>query len=248
MQIEYSKISVLGDRKDNQDRAAVVASDDAALMLVFDGMGGHSDGARAAETGMKVVMDLFVAAPQPIFDPQGFLYRALSRAHDEVVGIGKDVDIDFRPRATCAICLIQENGSYWAHIGDSRIYQVRDGSVLKRSRDHSHVEVLIQEGAISEEEAQDHPMRNFVECCIGGDAPVPDMSITGLMALQQGDVLLACSDGLWSGLKDNEMAQIGAPGENNLAENLKSLSKAALEVNSPHSDNTTGTALRWLRG
>jgi serine/threonine protein phosphatase PrpC len=248
MQIEYSKISVLGDRKDNQDRAAVVASDDAALMLVFDGMGGHSDGARAAETGMKVVMDLFVAAPQPIFDPQGFLYRALSRAHDEVVGIGKDVDIDFRPRATCAICLIQENGSYWAHIGDSRIYQVRDGSVLKRSRDHSHVEVLIQEGAISEEEAQDHPMRNFVECCIGGDAPVPDMSITGLMALQQGDVLLACSDGLWSGLRDNEMATIGAPGENNLAENLKSLSKMALEVNSPHSDNTTGTALRWLHG
>jgi serine/threonine protein phosphatase PrpC len=248
MQIEYSKISVLGDRKDNQDRAAVVASDDAALMLVFDGMGGHSDGARAAETGMKVVMDLFVAAPQPIFDPQGFLYMALSRAHDEVVGIGKDVDIEFRPRATCAICLIQENGSYWAHIGDSRIYQVRDGSVLKRSRDHSHVEVLIQEGAISEEEAQDHPMRNFVECCIGGDAPVPDMSITGLMALQQGDVLLACSDGLWSGLRDDEMAQIGAPGENNLAENLKSLSKMALEVNSPHSDNTTGTAVRWLHG
>ena len=248
MQIEYSKISVLGDRKDNQDRAAVVASDDAALMLVFDGMGGHSDGARAAETGMKVVMDLFVAATQPIFDPQGFLYMALSRAHDEVVGIGKDVDIEFRPRATCAICLIQENGSYWAHIGDSRIYQVRDGCVLKRSRDHSHVEVLIQEGAISEEEAQDHPMRNFVECCIGGDAPVPDMSITGLMALQQGDVLLACSDGLWSGLIDSEIAQIGAPGENNLAENLKSLSERALEVNSPHSDNTTGTALRWLRG
>jgi serine/threonine protein phosphatase PrpC len=108
--------------------------------------------------------------------------------------------------------------------------------------------VLIQEGAISEEEAQDHPMRNFVECCIGGDAPVPDMSITGLMALQQGDVLLACSDGLWSGLRDDEMAQIGAPGENNLAENLKSLSKMALEVNSPHSDNTTGTAVRWLHG
>ena len=248
MQIEYSKISVLGDRKDNQDRAAVIASDDAALMLVFDGMGGHSDGALAAETGMKVLMDLFVAATQPIFDPQGFLYMALSRAHDEVVGIGKNVDVEFRPRATCAICLIQENGSYWAHIGDSRIYQVRDGGVLKRSRDHSHVEVLIQEGAITEEEAQDHPMRNFVECCIGGDEPVPDMSITSLMALQQGDVLLACSDGLWSGLNDNEVAQIGAPGENNLAENLKLLSERALEVNSPHSDNTTGTALRWLRG
>ena len=248
MQIEYAKVSALGDRKDNQDRAAVVASENAALMLVFDGMGGHSDGARAAETGLKVVQDLFMAATQPIFDPQGFLYMALARAHDEVVRIGQDVAVDFRPRATCAICLVQEGGTFWAHIGDSRIYQVRDGKVLIRSRDHSHVEVLIQEGAISEEEAQDHPMRNFVECCIGGDAPVPDMSITHQMPLLAGDVLLACSDGLWSGLSDDDMAQIGAPGENNLVDNLKALSIRALEVNAPYSDNTTGTALRWLRG
>jgi serine/threonine protein phosphatase PrpC len=246
MQIEYAKVSALGDRQDNQDRAAVVVSDEAALMLVFDGMGGHSDGAKAAETGLKVVQELFMEAPQPIFDPQGFLYMALSKAHDEVVRLGAEVAVDFRPRATCAICLVQEGGAYWAHIGDSRIYQVRDGAVLSRSRDHSHVEVLIQEGAISEEEALDHPMRNFVECCIGGDAPVPDMSITTRKSLETGDVLLACSDGLWSGLSDDDMAEIGTPGDNNLVENLKSLSMKALNVNSPYSDNTTGTAIRWI--
>lgn len=245
MQIEYAKVSALGNRQDNQDRGAVVVSENAALMLVFDGMGGHSDGARAAETGIKVVQEIFMAAKQPIFDPQGFLYMALSRAHDAVVNIGMDVAVDFRPRATCAVCLVQEGGSYWAHIGDSRIYQVRDDRVLTRSRDHSHVEVLIQEGAISEEEALDHPMRNFVECCIGGDSPVPDMSITSKKPLKYGDVLLACSDGLWSGLSDNDMAQIGKPGDKNLTDNLKALSIQALEANSPHSDNTTGTALRW---
>ncbi|MBT8109032.1 MAG: protein phosphatase 2C domain-containing protein [Gammaproteobacteria bacterium] len=245
MQIEYAKVSALGDRQDNQDRAAVVVSDEAALMLVFDGMGGHSDGAKAAETGLKTVQDLFMSLDQPIFDPQGFLYMALSKAHDTVVALGEDVAVDFRPRATCAVCLVQEGYAFWAHIGDSRIYQVRDGAVLTRSRDHSHVEVLIQEGAISEEEAQDHPMRNFVECCIGGDAPVPDMTITGGKKLEPRDVLLACSDGLWSGLSDEEMAAIGAPGENNLVENLKRLSMKALNVNSPYSDNTTGTALRW---
>ena len=141
---------------------------------------------------------------------------------------------------------MQEGLAFWAHIGDSRIYQVRNQKVLTRSRDHSHVEVLIQEGAISEEEAQDHPMRNFVECCIGGDAPVPDMSITNRKVLESGDVLLACSDGLWSGLSDEEMAQIGIPGENNLVDNLKALSMKALNVNSPYSDNTTGTAIRWI--
>ena len=246
MQIEYAKVSALGDRTDNQDRAAVVVAEDAALMLVFDGMGGHSDGAKAAETGLKVVQDMFMDSTLPIFDPEGFLYTALARAHDAVVALGDDLAVDFRPRATCAVCLVQEGGAFWAHIGDSRIYQVRSGRVLTRSRDHSHVEVLIQEGAISEEEALDHPMRNFVECCIGGDAPVPDMSITPKKLLQPGDVLLACSDGLWTGLTDNDMAEIGAPGDNNLVENLKALSMKALNLNSPYSDNTTGTALRWL--
>jgi len=123
---------------------------------------------------------------------------------------------------------------------------VRDAGVLTRSRDHSHVEVLIQEGAITEEEALDHPMRNFVECCIGGDFPVPDMTITGKQVLRPGDTLLVCSDGLWSGLNDQDMAEIGTPGEKNLAANLKKLSIKALGANAPNSDNTTGTALRWF--
>jgi len=248
MKIEYAKVSALGDRKDNQDRGAIVVSDEAALMMVFDGMGGHSDGAIAAQTGLKVVQDLFTASRMPVFDPQGFLYMALSRAHDEVVDLGRDLAVDFRPRATCALCLVQESGAFWAHIGDSRIYQVRDDEVILRSRDHSHVEVLIQEGAITEEEAQRHPMRNFVECCIGGDSPVPDMSITGRIPLQKDDVLLACSDGLWSGLSNADIATIALPGEDNIVANLKALIIKALNVNSPHSDNTTGTALRFIRG
>ena len=246
MQIEYAKVSALGDRTDNQDRAAIVVAEDAALMLVFDGMGGHSDGAKAAETGLRIVQDAFMESSLPVFDPLGFLYGALALAHDEVVKIGMDLAVDFRPRATCAICLIQDGGSYWGHIGDSRIYQMRDGKLVTRSRDHSHVEVLIQEGAITEEEAQDHPMRNFVECCIGGDAPVPDMSITAKQPLIPGDVLLACSDGLWSGLSDTDMATIGVGPTDSLAENLKALSVRALHANAPYSDNTTGTALRWL--
>lgn len=246
MKIEYAKVSALGDRQDNQDRAAVVVAEDAALMLVFDGMGGHSDGAMAAEVGLKVVQDMFTASSMPIFDPQGFLYSAMARAHDEVVLLGADIAIDFRPRATCAVCLIQESGSYWGHIGDSRIYHMRDGKLISRSRDHSHVEVLIQEGAITEEEALDHPMRNFVECCIGGDAPVPDMSITRMKPLQEGDVLLACSDGLWSGISDVDISEMATRQGTTLAENLKALSMVALSANAPYSDNTTGTALRWM--
>ena len=245
MNIEYAKVSAVGDRSDNQDRAAVIAADDAALMLVFDGMGGHSDGAKAAEVGLQVVQQMFVNSELPLLDPQGFLYTALARAHDEVVRIGFDLSVDFRPRATCAVCLVQEGGSYWAHIGDSRIYQLRDGQMVRRSRDHSHVEVLIQEGAITEEEAVDHPMRNYVECCIGGDLPVPGMTISGLHRLQPGDVLLACSDGLWTGTPDGEIAATATRTDQSITENLKALSLKALSVNAPYSDNTTGTAILW---
>ena len=118
--------------------------------------------------------------------------------------------------------------------------------MVSRSRDHSHVEVLIQEGAITEAEAIDHPMRNFVECCIGGDASVPDMTITQHKPLLVGDVLLACSDGLWSGITDDEIAEMATRPDASLAENLKVLSVKALNRNAPYSDNTTGTALRWI--
>lgn len=246
MKIEYAKVSALGDREDNQDRAAIVIAEDAAIMLVFDGMGGHENGAQAAEVGLRIVQDEFMAADLPLFDPQGFLYMAMAHAHDEVVNIGAELAVDFRPRATCAVCLIQENGCWWGHIGDSRIYHMREGELLARSRDHSHVEVLIQEGAITEEEALDHPMRNFVECCIGGDAPVPDMSITRKMPLEPGDVLLACTDGLWSGTSDAEMADMATNPDSKLAENLKALSVKALTTNAPYSDNTTGAALQWF--
>ncbi len=246
MKIEYAKVSALGDREDNQDRAAIVIAEDAAIMLVFDGMGGHENGAQAAEVGLRIVQDEFMAANLPLFDPQGFLYMAMAHAHDEVVNIGAELAVDFRPRATCAVCLVQENGCWWGHIGDSRIYHMREGQLLNRSRDHSHVEVLIQEGAITEEEALDHPMRNFVECCIGGDAPVPDMSITRKMPLETGDVLLACTDGLWSGTSDAEMADMATNPDSKLAENLKALSVKALTTNAPYSDNTTGAALQWF--
>jgi len=246
MKIEYAKVSALGDREDNQDRAAIVVAEDAAIMLVFDGMGGHENGAQAAEVGLRIVQDEFMAADLPLFDPQGFLYMAMAHAHDEVVNIGAELAVDFRPRATCAVCLIQENGCWWGHIGDSRIYHMREGELLARSRDHSHVEVLIQEGAITEEEALDHPMRNFVECCIGGDAPVPDMSITRKMPLEPGDVLLACTDGLWSGTSDEEMADMATNPDSKLAEKLKALSVKALTTNAPYSDNTTGAAVQWF--
>src|SRR5262249_4816007 len=141
----------------------------------------------------------------------GFLHLTLGRAHEEVVKIGLHLPLEQRPRATCAICLVQQSSAWWAHVGDSRVYHLRHGAVVTRTRDHSHVELLLREGLITADQAHTHPMRNFVECCLGGDPIMPDMSLSPRRGIQTGDVLLVCTDGLWGSLDDDVLAA-GFPG------------------------------------
>jgi len=246
VRVEHSKLSLAGNRPENQDRVDVIAHDDALLLVVVDGMGGHAHGARAAEVTVATLKECFAESPAPVFDPQGFLTLALARAHDRVVKLGKDVALDHKPRATCAVCLVQDAGSWWAHVGDSRVYQLREGTLRERTRDHSHVELLLREGLIHEHELRGHPMRNFVECCLGGDAPLPDMSVTGRKKLSPGDVLLVCTDGVWSGVDDADIASLSAHGNESLDRSVRSLAERAVARNSPYSDNTSIAAVRWL--
>jgi PPM family protein phosphatase len=245
LQVEFAQISLLGDREDNQDRVTIVNSGAATLMLVLDGMGGHSDGSRAADTAMKSITDAFAKQTLPVFDPLGFMHLSLSRAHDEVVRIGSEQSLESRPRATVVLCLVQEGAAYWGHVGDSRIYHLRQRAVLDRTRDHSHVELLLREGKITAAEVAGHPMRNFVECCLGGDAAVPEMSITGRKSLQSGDVLLLCSDGIWAGLTDEEIAGF-TEANANLQTALDALGAHAVRAAAPYSDNSTAAVLRCL--
>jgi serine/threonine protein phosphatase PrpC len=246
VRVDYARLSLAGNRSENQDRVDVVANDNALLMVVVDGMGGHAHGARAAEVTVATLKECFAEISQPVFDPQGFLTLALSRAHDRVVKLGEGVALDQKPRATCAACLVQDGGSFWAHVGDSRIYQLRAGTVAARTRDHSHVELLLREGLIAESEVRAHPMRNFVECCLGGDTPLPDMSVTSRHRLAPGDVLVACSDGLWSGVADDEIAKLSADNREPLDREVRALAERAVARNAPYSDNTSVTAVRWL--
>jgi serine/threonine protein phosphatase PrpC len=245
LQVESAHISLLGDREDNQDRVAIIKSGAATLVVVLDGMGGHSDGSRAADTAMKSLTDAFARQSHPVFDPMGFVHMALSRAHDEVVRMGSEQSLESRPRATVVVCLVQEGAAYWGHVGDSRIYHLRNSVILDRTRDHSHVELLLREGKITEADIPGHPMRNFVECCLGGDAAVPEMSIGGRKLLQTGDVLLLCSDGIWAGLKDEDIAGF-THAQASLQGALEALGKRAVRASAPYSDNSTAAVLRCI--
>ncbi len=245
VRIELAKLTLIGDREENQDRVATIERGGTCLLIVVDGMGGHADGARAAELAVATVTQAFESVETPVFDPQGFLHHTVAEAHTQLVALGAQRPFETRPRATCALCLIQDDGAYWAHVGDSRIYHVRAGRVIERSRDHSHVELLLQEGLISEDDLAEHPMRNFVECCLGGEAVLPRMTVTRGKRLLSGDVLLVCTDGLWSGLSDDQLATLGG-NRLPLARALKRLGEMAVRACAPYSDNTSATVARLL--
>lgn len=236
----------MGNRQENQDRVKVIVDETTLLMAAVDGMGGHSHGARAAEVTLEVLEKVFFEVPRPVFDPQGFLTLALSQAHDAVVELGDGLLLSERPRATCAMCLVQESGAYWAHVGDSRIYQIRGDAIVDRTRDHSHVELLLHQGLISEQEIMEHPLRNFVECCLGGDPSLPNMSVTAKRELLPGDFLLACTDGLWSGVEEAEIGRVISDQSTSAEDVLRTLGESAVAKNTPNSDNTSAAALRWV--
>ena len=246
LKFESAELSLIGGREENQDRVRIEKGQDSVLLIVIDGMGGHSDGAKAAEVAAETVAESYRKTSQPVFDPQGFLHLAIGRAHQNLVELGADLSVEQRPRATCVVCLVQDGAAYWAHVGDSRIYLLRDGRVSARTRDHSHVELLLQEGLITEEEIADHPMRNFVECCLGGDAVLPGMTVTNQKKLEPGDTLLACSDGFWSGLDDPDIAKLSVA-DVPLSESLRRLGEVAVKTSGQFADNTSALALRWSR-
>jgi serine/threonine protein phosphatase PrpC len=121
LQFELSELTLIGAREENQDRIASAIDGDTAIISVFDGMGGHADGARAAELARQILLSRFAAQPHPLLDPLAFLHMARGAAHTEMVTLGARMPLEHRPRTTGAVCLVQDDTAWWVHVGDSRI-------------------------------------------------------------------------------------------------------------------------------
>lgn len=243
MQVEFAEFSLIGARDENQDRVVATGDRDAALIAAFDGMGGHADGALAAELARRSLLARFTAATRPLSDPLAFLHLALGAAHTEMVAMGQHLPLEQRPRATGAVCVVQDGTAWWAHVGDSRVYHLRAGQVVSRTRDHSHVELLLQEGLISSHQAQNHPMRNYVETCLGGDPLLPEMRVNRCVRLEPGDTLLVCTDGFWANLTDEDIAASlysGVP----LKTALQAITEFSVRRAGIGADNSSVVALR----
>lgn len=245
MKWNSGQISLTGDREDNQDRVSVSGDEHSFLAIVADGMGGHADGAQAAEIAIESCLKSFSNAEHPIADPNGFLQHLVGAANDAVNNLGAHLPVELMPRTTVALALIQAGELHWAHVGDSRVYLIRNGEIVDRTRDHSHVEILLQEGLISEEEIPHHPLRNFVESCLGGGSELPQLNLANHQTLQTGDVVLLCTDGLWGGLEDEELARHIGSDDVPITRKLREVCEVAIAATFPNADNTTAAAVVW---
>lgn len=233
----------LGARSVNQDRMGYCFTRDALLMVVADGMGGHLRGEVAAQITLQTVAALFQTTARPALeDPAEFLDMSLRRAHRDILRYQEQHGLPESPRTTVVACLVQKGVVWWAHAGDSRIYLVRDGVVLARTRDHSKVQTLLSLGLLKPGEEDQHPERNKVLNCLGSPFE-PTIEISTPVTLQAGDRLLLCSDGLWSALSDAVICEQMT--RQPLSDAVPELVEQALRSAGPKSDNVTVLCVEW---
>ena len=189
-----------GTRKSNQDRVGYAYTRDALIMMVADGMGGHLHGEVASQIAVQLLTEAFQREAKPkLADPTGFLQKGMTDAHFALGDYAKARNLVESPRTTCVACVVQDGTAYWAHVGDSRLYHLREGRVHLRTRDHSRVQMLVDQGRIREEAVAAHPDRNKIFNCIGANA-LPQVELASPATLREGDTLLLCTDGVWGSL------------------------------------------------
>lgn len=198
-----------GDREHQQDQVALIAHphvDGCVMGVVADGMGGRTGGRKASSQGVLTARQLFENYQPGRDDPEELLRQIGYEAHTVIRLIGMAAVQE--PHSTLAAFIINPDGAcVWVHSGDSRIYHFHGNTLVKRTRDHSYVQLLVDSGELTEAEAAVHPQSNVLLSCLGMDSE-PELDVHYIPRLQHGDALLACSDGLWHYFDAEELGMV----------------------------------------
>jgi len=237
----------IGKRPYQQDRIAHWRTSDALFLVVADGMGGHAHGDVAAQIAVDCLGSAFQHEAKPaVADPDNFLFRSIGRAHAMILHqtqkLGLAQDPMNSPRTTIVACLVQAGYAFWSFVGDSRLYVIRDGRIVTRTRDHTPVQMLIDAGRIREEAAATHPDRNKLLQCLGGPRP-PRVEPTAHARLAERDIVLLCSDGFWGPLTQRQL--IGGLLGKDLTKSFAELIDLAETKAGPRCDNVSVLAIEW---
>lgn len=195
-------------RENNEDKYEFfVPTDEAtlaakgAVFVVCDGMGGHEAGQIASELATKTFIDVYLN--HPASETESALRGAASAANRYVYDVSTSVPSRRGMGTTLTALILVQDDAYFCHIGDSRLYRVRDGELQQVTEDHTWIEQAIRQGTITPDEADTHPYRHVLSRAVGTESHVAcDVERIGL---ESGDVFLLCSDGLNNHVTDEEI-------------------------------------------
>ena len=214
---------------------------DSGIFLLADGMGGHPEGEVAAQLALEAMSAAYQKEATPeIADVDAFLKSALMLAQRKIMSYAIHKGMSDTPRTTLVALVLQNGHASWIHCGDSRLYLVRQGELLARTRDHSYSEQ--RQGADSTVVVTSNVNRNILFSCLGSPTK-PVYDVAGPVPLLQGDRILLCSDGLWGSVSDVDIVyQLGLK---TVAHAVPELVEKALQKAGDGSDNVTVLALDW---
>lgn len=239
MKFSVFQLSRRGGRPLNEDRMGYCYTREAGLFLLADGMGGHAEGEVAAQIALQTIAAQFQREAQPsLADVPAFLASSLLAGHRQILRYAQTKRMRDTPRTTLVAGVIQHGQITWVHCGDSRLYWVRAGQLLARTRDHSLVEMA--RSGVDIPNAHDN--RNVLFTCLGASQR-PVFDIDGPHPLAAGDRLLLCSDGLWDVLPESTL--LHGLCAHPLEAAVPSLVEAALLAAGSRSDNVTALAVEW---
>lgn len=208
------------------------------LAIVADGMGGYEGGQDASRIAVDTVRDSYDRAFAD--DPKQALNTAFQTAHNAIQSYGQQHPALEGMGTTCTAAVIINRQLWFAHVGDSRLYLVRRNNVTRLTRDHSYVGRLVENGIVRSEDAETHPQRHILTAALGTGPDITPHLSEQPVSLDTGDILILCSDGLWSLVTDNELARVAE--NNSPADACRRLVRMALERGGP--DNVTVMVLR----
>lgn len=198
-----------GDRAYQQDQVEILVHprvNGCTLAIVADGMGGKSGGRKAADQVVLTAQQIFERFVPEKDDGPEMLRQLVMEAHLMIKLTA--ITAEEEPHSTVAAYLIKPNLECdVVHAGDSRVYHFRGADMVSRTTDHSYVQRLMDEGKLTEEEANTHPQSNLLTACLGTQQD-PPVALSHIPELQIGDTMLACSDGLWHYFTPKELGAI----------------------------------------
>jgi serine/threonine protein phosphatase PrpC len=198
-----------GDRQYQQDQVQILQHprvEGCTLAIVADGMGGKSGGRKAADQVLMTGHQVFERYSPSQDDPAAMLRQLVEESHLMIKLTA--ISAEEEPHSTVAAFVINPTlECSIVHAGDSRVYHFRGHELVSRTKDHSFVQRLVDEGKITAEQALTHPQSNLLTGCLGTEQE-PPISLRHVERLAAGDTLLACSDGLWHYFTDKEFGAI----------------------------------------